>query len=77
MNRTYEEWLKYYENATKEQVIEDTMHDMEEIERLNNIIEELEKWINKNKQWQVISERCIVWEDKLLDKLKELKEGNK
>ena len=23
MNRTYEEWLKYYENATKEQVIED------------------------------------------------------
>lgn len=35
MKRTYEEWLKYYENATKEQVIEDTMHDMEEITRLN------------------------------------------
>lgn len=48
-----------------------------EIERLNNIIDELEKWIDKNKQYQVISERCIVWEDKLIDKLNELKGDNK
>ena len=45
----------------------------QEIERLNNIINELEKWIEKNKQFQLISERCIVWEDKLIDKLQELK----
>lgn len=42
-----------------------------------NIIDELEKWIDKNKQYQVISERCIVWEDKLIDKLNELKGDNK
>ena len=45
----------------------------DENERLNNIINELEKWIEKNKQFQLISERCIVWEDKLIDKLQELK----
>ena len=46
-----------------------------EIERLNNIIDELEKWIEKHKQYQLISERYIVWEDKLVNKLKELKEN--
>ena len=50
MNRTYEEWLEYYENATKEQVIEDTMHDMEEINRLNNIILNQQKRIDKTIQ---------------------------
>lgn len=38
MSKTYEEWLKYYENATKKQVIEDVEHDNLEIERLNSII---------------------------------------
>lgn len=41
MSKTYEKWLKYYENATKEQVIEDMMLDMQEIERLNKELEEL------------------------------------
>ena len=52
MNRNYEDWLKYYENATKEQVIEDMMLDInsikekdKEIERLNNIINEYTKWL--------------------------------
>ena len=48
-----------------------------EIDRLNNIINELEKWIEEHKQYQLISERYIVWEDKLVNKLKELKEENK
>ena len=48
-----------------------------EIDRLNNIIDELEKWIEEHKQYQLISERYIVWEDKLVNKLKELKEDNK
>ena len=46
-----------------------------EIDRLNNIISELEKWIEEHKQYQLISERYIVWEDKLVNKLKELKEN--
>lgn len=48
-----------------------------EIDRLNNIIDELEKWVEEHKQYQLISERYIVWEDKLVNKLKELKENNK
>lgn len=47
-----------------------------EIDRLRNIIEELEKWIEEHKQYQLISERYIVWEDKLVNKLKALKENN-
>ena len=46
-----------------------------EIDRLNNIIDELEKWIEEHKQYQLISERYIVWEDKLVNKLKALKEN--
>ena len=49
MKRTYEEWLKYYENATKEQVIEDMTHDFEEIERLNNIIDGVENLLKRFK----------------------------
>lgn len=59
----------------------ETAKKIEDLERenkiLNNIIDELEKWIDKNKQYQVISERCIVWEDKLIDKLNKLKGDNK
>lgn len=40
-----------------------------------NIINELEKWIEEHKQYQLISERYIVWEDKLVNKLKALKEN--
>lgn len=47
-----------------------------EYDRLNNIIDELEKWIEEHKQYQLISERYIVWEDKLVNKLKALKENN-
>ncbi|MBQ5695646.1 MAG: hypothetical protein IIV48_03220 [Clostridium sp.] len=50
---------------------------LDENNRLNNIIDELEKWIEEHKQYQLISERYIVWEDKLVNKLKALKENNK
>lgn len=46
-----------------------------EIDKLQNIISELEKWIEEHKQYQLISERYIVWEDKLVNKLKALKEN--
>ena len=45
MNRTYEEWLKYYKNATKEQVIEDMILDIKEIQRLNNRIDKAIEYI--------------------------------
>lgn len=48
MNKSYVEWLDYYENATKEDVIQDLMLDInsikeknKEIERLNNIIKRI------------------------------------
>ena len=65
MNRTYEEWLKYYENATKEQVIEDMMLDIKEIERLKEMKLHTEKYasemedkyiIEKNKNDKAIEE---------------------
>ena len=50
MNKSYIEWIDYYENATKEDVIQDMMLDInsikekdKEIERLNNIIDELKE----------------------------------
>lgn len=46
----------------------------EEIQRLNNIIEELEKWIKENDLGQYRTEN-VVDVDELLDKLKELKGG--
>lgn len=45
MNRTYEEWLKYYKNATKEQVIEDMMLDIKEIDRLKQKINKAIEYI--------------------------------
>ena len=74
MNRTYEEWLKYYENATKEQVIEDMMLDNKEIERLTNIINELEKYLKENSKQSELFE-CDRNYKSVLKKLQELKEG--
>jgi DNA-binding transcriptional regulator GbsR (MarR family) len=52
VNKSYIEWLDYYENATKEDVIQDMMLDIhsikeknKEIERLNNIIKEVREYI--------------------------------
>lgn len=50
--------------------IPETSELLDEIDRLNNIIDELEKYIIENKQGYIIRS------DKLLDKLKELKENN-
>ena len=43
--------------------------------KCENALNELEKWIEEHKQYQLISERYIVWEDKLVNKLKALKEN--
>ena len=46
-----------------------------EIERLNNIIEELEKWLDNNSRHKELFE-CDRYYQEILNKLKELKEGN-
>ena len=67
----------------KEQELRDTIDNQkEEIDRLNNIINELEKWLRKN-----INDINAYFENtpfgiedtykEVLDKLKELKENNK
>lgn len=86
MNKSYIEWIDYYENATKEDVIQDMMLDInsikekdKEIERLNNIINELEKFFKyefDNEVRPLGSYKVSVWTI-CLDKLKELKEGKK
>ena len=43
-----------------------------EIERLNNIINELEKWLDKERELDFNNKQCI---EAILDKLKELKEN--
>lgn len=65
---------KILDNVAVTIVHKDTLEQKDrEIKRLNNTINELEKWIEKNKQWQIFSEKCIVWEDKLTEKINELK----
>lgn len=82
MKHNVEAFKKYYINATKEEVIEDMFLDncnlQQEIERLNNIINELEKYIidfkedyEKN-EFQPNAKVYIYWKD-LIDKLQELK----
>lgn len=51
--KTYEEWLKYYENATKEQVIEDLTRDVKyfadavkDIKELKSQLQQKENIIN-------------------------------
>ena len=60
--KTYDEWLKYYENATKEQVIEDLTHDVQyfadavkdikslqqKVEQLENIRKEAIEYVKNN-----------------------------
>ena len=56
-----------------EKTVENTLN---EIDRLNNIIDELEKWIKENNVGKYRTEN-VVDIDELLDKLKALKENNK
>ena len=50
-----------------------------EIDRLNNIINEFEKWIRDNRATGLAQNHnlTVIFADMLLDKLKELKENNK
>ena len=55
--KTYDEWLKYYKNATKEQVIEDLTRDVQyfadavkDIKDLQQKVEQLEEMKKENKK---------------------------
>ena len=66
--------IRYNKGAEKE-----IKRQREEVERLNNIINELEKWLNNNKNplihYDYESKYEYIYVDELLEKLEELKEG--
>ena len=79
--KTYEYWLKYYENATKEQVIEDSMHDIEEITKLQQenkqLKEQLEylrsnEYLNQVKWGRNFNEELVKDLQQRIDKANEI-----
>ena len=59
MNKSYIEWIDYYENATKEDVIQDMMLDINSIKEKDKEIDRLSKevdmWNKKyNEQFDII-----------------------
>lgn len=61
--------------------LKDSVHDLydenkelkKEIERLNNIINELEKYVIENSFGSPLHNTCVIELSKVLDKIKELK----
>ena len=75
MNKSFVEWLDYYENATKEDVIQDMMLDInsikeknKEIERLNNIINDIETYIHLWNIEEIGEKTMLILNDILLIK---------
>lgn len=52
MSKTYKEWLDYYSNATKEQVIEELTIDNQEIERLNKGLEYMKLYWSNREEYE-------------------------
>ena len=67
------EWLDYLDRIINSQIKEKD----KEIARLNNIINELEKWLEEKQALYEINQQGFSWgvAGDCLDKLKELKEG--
>lgn len=74
--RTYNEWLKYYENATKEQVIEDIKHDNEYIEHLKERTQYLERSIARKEETIDDKQNEIVSLVTTLEKIREYINSN-
>ena len=68
---SFKDYIKYLQQKVEQQD--------KEIERLNNIIDELEKWLEENKKISQAHENVlgVNISNLVLDKLKELKENNK
>ena len=88
MNRTYIEWLDYYENATKEDVIQDMMLDInsikeknQQITQLTNNWNELEEWLKSVVEYETLYKGNYMTVrgrlgQEVLDKMKEIKDTN-
>ena len=67
-------------NKEKDDLDDCNRHLYNENKRLNNIIDELEKWLNNNENtlihYDYESKYEYIYVDELLKKLKELKEGS-
>ena len=80
--RPFEEYKEMIKDMRKEEMIKG-LYDLsknitekgKEIERLNNIIDELEKWIKENDLGKYRTEN-VIDTDELLNKLQELKGSN-
>lgn len=75
MNKSYIEWLDYYENATKKDVIQDMMLDInsvkeknKEIERLNKLLENIDTYIHLWKLDDIGEKTMLILNDILLIK---------
>lgn len=75
MNKTYEEWLKYYENATKEQVIEDMYRDIQEIKQLKDNRDKAIELLGNYKHYCVPDELSNRENEDLVDKSYEILKG--
>lgn len=68
---TKEEFNKLWKDSTKEEILNQYYYDYKELQRTNNIINELEKELDLNLSFRVIGVR------RLKNKLKELKGSDK
>jgi len=68
---------RIFQNVNDDELLISNAMNYAEVQRLNNIINELEKYIKENSIYYNTSDGC-QWVDqfKVLDKLKELKESN-
>ena len=88
--KTYDEWLKYYKNATKEQVIEDITRDVQyfadavkdikdlqqKVEQLENIRKEAIEYIENNSYFESNIVKTMVLGDYSSDLLNILNKGS-
>ena len=68
------EYTNKYSKYSEEDLIDELYEKDKEIERLNNIINELEKYLKENSKQSELFE-CDRYYKSILDKLKKLKEG--
>ena len=79
MNKSYVEWLDYYENATKEDVIQDMILDInsikeqkKKIERLNNIINRVDNFVDRT--IEIIKQQPSGNDEWILERLNGIKQ---
>ena len=72
--KTYDEWLKYYKNATKEQVIEDLTRDVQYFADAVKDIKDLQQKVEQLEKENKILKENAEHNDKVVDKVNMSKE---